>query len=77
MADIMPYLTIIPDRVPRQKAHTNLGQAKKAVLFRLRDDGDEGLSTPIKVYKWTDSGWELMWDIAEGTPREAMPWVKA
>lgn len=74
MSQIMPYLTIIPDRVPRQKAHTNLGQTKKAVLFRLREDA---LSTPVKVYKWTDSGWELMWDIAEGTPRGSMPWAKA
>lgn len=70
----MPYLTIIPDRVPRQKAHMTLGQAKKAVLFRLQD---EALSTPVKAYKWTDSGWELMWDITEGTRREAMPWLRA
>lgn len=72
--EIMPYLTIVPDRVPRQKAHANLGQTKKAVLFRLRD---EALSTPVKAYRWTDSGWELMWDIAEGTLREEMPWRKA
>lgn len=72
--EIMPYLTIIPDRVPRQKVHVNLGQTKKAVLFRLRN---ETLSTPVKAYRWTDSGWELMWDIAEGTTREGMPWVKA
>jgi len=74
MPDIMPFATIVPDRIPRQKSHANLGQAKKAVLFRLRN---ESLATPVKVYKWTDSGWELMWDIPEGTPREGMPWVKA
>lgn len=74
MPEILPYATIIPDRVPRQKAHASLGQTKKAVLFRLRD---EALGTPVKVYKWTATGWELLWDIAEGTPREAMPWLKA
>jgi hypothetical protein len=73
MPDIMPYATIIPDRVPRQKTHADLGQTKKAVLFRLRD---EVLSTPVKVYKWTDAGWELLWDIPQGTARGEMPWLR-
>ena len=69
--ETMPYLTIIPDRAPRQKPHASLGQAKKAVLYRL---SHEVLSIPVKVYRWTDDGWELLWDIKEGTHREDMPW---
>jgi hypothetical protein len=69
---ISPYLTIIPDRAPRQKSHASLGQAKKAVLNRL---SIEGLSTDIRVYKWADSGWQLLWEIKKGTLREEMPWM--
>lgn len=68
---LMPYLTIIPDRNPRQKAHTHLGQAKKAVLYRLiRDE----LSVPCMVYQWTAKGWETLWNIPAGTDRKDMPW---
>jgi hypothetical protein len=67
-----PYLTIIPDRNPKNKPHLSLGEAKKAVLFRL--DGDE-LTVPCMVYQWVDSkGWERLWKIDGGTMREAMPW---
>jgi hypothetical protein len=70
--EIAPYLTIIPDRAPRQKSHASLGQAKKAVLFRL---GLEGLSIDVRVYKWTSGGWDLLWEIKKGTLREEMPWI--
>ena len=31
-----PYMTIIPGRNPKNKPHLTLGDAKKAVLFRLQ-----------------------------------------
>jgi len=71
--EIHPYLTLIPDRAPRQKSHMSLGQAKKAVLYRLSHDV---LTVPARVYRWTHDGWELMWDIKEGTHREEMPWIQ-
>ena len=67
-----PYLTEIPDRAPLQKVHTDLGQAKKAILYRL---SSERLTQPCKIYRWGKSGWELLWDIKEGTKREEMPWL--
>lgn len=70
---VEPYLTVIPDRTPRQKAHTSLGQARKAVLFRL--DINDKLSLPCRIYKWSGLGWELLWDIPADTERKAMPWL--
>jgi hypothetical protein len=72
--EIMPYLTVIPDRSPRQKAHVSIQQARKAILFRLGGK-DETLTVPCRVYKWTDKGWEELWNIPEGTTRKAMPWL--
>jgi hypothetical protein len=69
---ISPYLTLIPDRAPKQKAHMSLGQAKKAVLYRLHR---EALSIECLVYQWDSAkGWVKMWDIPRGTRREDMPW---
>lgn len=70
--EILPYLTLVPDRTPRQKAHTSLGQAKKAVLFRL--DINDKLKYPCRIYKWSGLGWELLWDIPADTTRLDMPW---
>lgn len=69
-----PYLTIIPDRHPRLKPHLTLGEAKKAVLYRLGHS--ETLRVPCMVYQWVDSkGWVRMWSIEQGTHREHMPWL--
>lgn len=68
---VLPYLTWVPHRTPRNKAHEDLGQAKKAILFRLQD-GE--LVTDCKVYKWANNQWELLWDIKQGTRRWDMPW---
>ena len=76
--EIMPYLTSIPDRVPRQKPHTALGQAKKAVLFRLGYNpftGQEELLVDCNIYEWTSTGWSPLYTIKAGTTREAMPWL--
>ena len=69
-----PYMTVIQDRAPRNKPHLTFGEAKKAVLYRL--NGRDELSVMCSVFKWTDGvGWERMWRIDAGTPREALPWV--
>lgn len=70
-----PYMTTILTRTPRQKPHESLGQAKKAVLYRL-DRIDETLTTHCEVYQWTDKGWETLWKIKAGTKRQDLPWVK-
>jgi hypothetical protein len=69
---VYPYLTWVPGRNPYQKTHDSLGQAKKAILFRLTVNG---LAENCRVYKWQDNKWKLLWDIPEGTQREDMPWL--
>lgn len=72
-APIAPYLTNLPDRVPRNKTHESLGQAKKAVLYRVQ--GDE-LKVPATVYQWQDKkGWQTLWKIEAGTKRKDLPWM--
>lgn len=66
-----PFMTIIPDRNPKNKTHLTLGQAKKAVLVRM--SGDE-LDVPCMVYKWEPTGWERVWKIDAGTKRDDLPW---
>jgi len=67
-----PFMTIIPGRNPKNKAHMTLGEAKKAVLFRLRSNE---LDVPCMVYKWQHVGWERVWKIDAGTLREDLPWM--
>lgn len=72
-----PYMTSIPDRVPAQKPHAALGQAKKAVLFRLGYNPftkQEELLVDCIIYEWTATGWSPLYTIKAGTTREAMPW---
>jgi hypothetical protein len=67
-----PYLTVIRGRTPQNKPHLSLGEAKKAVVFRL---WGEVLEVPCLVYRWVDNkGWELIWKVEAGTHRKAMPW---
>jgi len=67
-----PYMTIIPGRNPKNKPHLTLGDAKKAVLFRLQSNE---LDVPCMAYQWIDGkGWERLWKIDAGTLREDMPW---
>jgi len=76
-APISPYLTNISDRIPRNKPHESLGQAKKAVLYRFGGTNDT-LRVPVVVYQWHDKkGWVTLWDIAVGTKREDLPWMSA
>lgn len=62
-----PYATKIPDRRQEWKTHSNIGFAKNAVLGCL---GSE-----VWVYALHDEGWELLWHIPAGTPKEELPWV--
>lgn len=70
---VAQFLTWVPERTPRNKPHDDLGQAQKAVLFRL--DEDETLRTDCRIYKWAVTEWELLYDIKMGTNRKEMPWL--
>lgn len=66
-----PYMSIIPGRFPKNKAHLTLGDAKKAVLHKLQSNE---LDVPCMVYKWEPTGWERLWKIDAGTLRAELPW---
>lgn len=68
-----PYLTLITGRNPYKKTHLSLGQAKKAVLIRLRRDK---LDSHCMVYQWNDKvGWCRFWNLPVDTSREDLPWT--
>jgi hypothetical protein len=69
---VLPFLTMIANRAPMQKAHVSQGQAKKAVLNRIHRGK---LSEPVKVYQWTNHGWDILWDLPEGMLRDELPWM--
>ena len=67
-----PFLTHVPDREPRRKAHEHLRDAVKAVNVRVYRGV---LDVPVHVYRWSDqTGWELVWKLLAGTPEEDLPW---
>jgi hypothetical protein len=67
-----PYLSVCPDRSPRQKVHTNLGHAKNAVAYR--DQWGHGLHAACQIYEWKDNEWSLLYDVPAGTRSNNMPW---
>lgn len=67
----MPYLSIIPNRRPEQKTHTNIGHAKNAVNDKL---GYRGASCDMQIFEYRDNGWELLYDIKKGDLEP--PWRK-
>jgi hypothetical protein len=74
-----PYLTIIPNRSPREKTHVNIGHAKNAVQAKMSYRGAYGYANyqttvHIAVYEWLDNQWSLLWDIPSGTPESKLPW---
>ncbi|AYN59113.1 hypothetical protein HOU52_gp27 [Arthrobacter phage Yang] len=81
-----PFLTVIADRHPRQKAHTTRGHAhaalsQRASAFRM-DDGKgyaRRLYTDVALYEWRDEDWRLLWEGKRGDviDRAAPPWKKA
>lgn len=72
-ADTAPYLTYVLDRNPPKKPHLTLGEARKAILFRVQNGV---LTVPCMVYKWSDTkGWDRMWKLEAGTRKEDLPWM--
>lgn len=66
------YLTVIPRRTPKQKAHYDLGHAKNAI--RARCNWGRGTDCDTQVFELVDGDWKLLWNIPRGTLREDFPW---
>jgi len=67
-----PYLSVIPDRHPRQKVHANLGHAKNAVIYR--DQWRRGIPEDCVIFEWKNDQWQVLYEIPKGTRGDAMPW---
>lgn len=75
-AQATPYLTVIPDRLPKQKVHTNLGHAKNAINYRT-DAWGQGTPSECLLYEWKDDEWQLLYRVPAGTSKKNLPWNKA
>lgn len=65
------YLSVMPSRSPRDKAHTNLGHAKNALTHnstsgKIRVHG--------AIYTWEDGDWQLMYEVWPGMLVSEAPW---
>lgn len=74
---IKPYLTDIATRRPRQKLHGTLHHAKAAVVNATWGYGHNA-KTPcgISLWEWRDGAWHSVYEIAQGTLRDDLPWKK-
>ena len=68
-----PYLSVVPDRSPRRKAHPTLGQAKNALQYR-RSYYHDGYSVDIAIYEYRDNAWHLLYEVAKG--EKVAPWER-
>ena len=69
-----PYMTVIPERNPRQKLHGTIGQAKAAAttpgrIYAPRDYAKKD----VAIYEWNSEteSWDLLYEIRAG---EKLPW---
>lgn len=79
-----PYMTVIEDRYPAEKAHTKRGFAHSALSQRVstRYVGDTYgayLVSDAALFEWRDGDWRLLWQGKRGDPidRAAPPWKAA
>lgn len=71
-----PYMTVIPERWPRQKLHSTIGQAKAAATTPgHRYVGRDQVAKDVAIYEWNSSTeeWDLLYELHTG---DFMPWRK-
>lgn len=66
-----PYMSVVPNRSPEQKAHMSLGHAKSAVGSKINQYG-HGSYYDMAIYEWKDGDWEILYDVPKGT--KVAPW---
>ena len=66
------FLTVIPARIPEQKLHTSIGNAKNAVSFRV--GYSSGAVCDMAIYEWVNDAWVQRFDIPDGTKFKDLPW---
>lgn len=78
------FQTYIPTRNPKWKPHTNIGQAKNAIIQKISYSGSGGfyngsstVTEAMEVWVKVSSGeWELLWTIPKNTGYNDLPWKK-
>ncbi len=73
----------VPGRTGRAfKVHNTFGQLKQAIAWRRNYEYKHGeprryyLNEPVKVWRWLNDEWVLVFEAEFGTPWEEVPWVK-
>ncbi len=66
------YMTIIPDRWPRRKIHTSIGQAKNAIGYTLRYNQARG----GELWEIAEPENILLYSVPPGTHADDLPWRK-
>lgn len=81
---VAPFLTVIPERAPRERTHATLSRAKAAVAARRRYAGywtaDEGYVHAYRypaaaIYRLGPDGWEPLYVTDQGAG--VLPWKAA
>ena len=69
-----PYLTVIPDRTPREKVYTRLSHARAAISGRYY------MPRGAALYEWNEDAndWTLLFEVPPGEriARGQFPWQK-
>lgn len=69
--ELPAYLTVLPSRRPRDKAHTNLGHAKNALTY----SASSGIIRVWgAIYEWVDGEWKLLYEVWPGMKVKDAPW---
>ncbi|PFG34854.1 hypothetical protein [Sanguibacter antarcticus] len=76
-----PYASVIPSRTPTSRAYLKRGQALASISSRAHNtrspDGDLRYGVAEgRVYQHIEGRWELLYDVAAGTPTCDLPWKK-
>lgn len=78
--EMYPYLSVMENRSPEQKLHSNLGHAKNAIGqgggYDYRNDKYVRMARGGQIYEWDPihNEWKLLYDVPARTPVSELPW---
>ena len=73
LANLSPYLSVVPGRFPDKKIHHSLSHARAAISNACY----HSLHQDCQIYEYTASGWQLLENVPKGTHKDHLPWKKA
>jgi hypothetical protein len=74
-----PFMTVIPNRSPYQKAHVQRAHAHNALTQHLRPywRSQPGARQDAALYQWHEGEWALLWSCKRGDDITGQPWKEA